>query len=64
MKDLKRLRAAGVLVLALASPTFAGHIPCGATDPPPQQQQAAGEIPNPPRALLGALLTLRTVALP
>lgn len=36
MKALQRLCAGAVLMLALAAPAFAGHIPCpGVTDPPP-----------------------------
>lgn len=64
MKDLKIICAGGVLALALATPTFAGHIPCGVTDAPPQQQTAPGEIQNPQGALIDALLTLLAVALP
>lgn len=67
MKDFERLCAACVLVLALALPAFAGHIPCGVTDarPPLQQQQAApGEIQNPKDALIDVVLALLAAALP
>lgn len=43
MRQINRFCAGLVLALAFALPTFAGHMPCGITDPPPPPppQQAA-----------------------
>ncbi len=35
MKRTSRFCAGVVLTLAFAYPAFAGHIPCGVTEPPP-----------------------------
>lgn len=65
---MRKTLATALLVLALCGPALAGdmHTP-GATQPPslpPPQQAAPGEIPNPPAALIDALLSLLSVALP
>jgi hypothetical protein len=41
MKHLFRLCAGVILTLAFAVPSFAGHIPCPITDPPPEGRTAA-----------------------
>jgi len=38
MKHLFRLCAGVVLTMVFALPAFAGHIPCGLTDPPPEER--------------------------
>ena len=54
------------LLLALCGSAFAGDIPNPpVVSPPPQQQQTApGDMLTPPAALIDALLSLLTVALP
>jgi hypothetical protein len=49
MKDFQRLCAGAVLVLALAVPALAGHIPCPGVAPPPPEETATtqGQIPCP-----------------
>jgi len=45
MKNLRRLSAACVLVLALALPAFAGHIPCGVAGTPEPTPPATNATP-------------------
>ena len=53
------------LLLALSGSAFAGDIPSPPGVTPPQQQEAApGDMLTPPAALIDALLSLLTVALP
>jgi hypothetical protein len=40
MKRLSRFCAGVVLTLAFAYPAFAGQIPCGVTEPPPEGRTA------------------------
>ena len=46
MKHLFRLCAGVVLTLMLALPAFAGHIPCGLTDPPPEGRTTPDIVEN------------------
>ena len=61
----KTLRASALL-LALCCPVFAGDMGCPpvVTPPPATQQAAPGDMLTPPAALIDALLSLLTVALP
>ena len=53
------------LLLALSGSAFAGDIPNPpVVTPPPQQQTAPGDMLTPPAALIDALLSMLTVALP
>lgn len=55
-----------VLLLALGGPAFAGDIPNPpvVAPPPPPQKSASGDMLTPPAALIDALLSLLTAALP
>ena len=62
---MRKAIAALVLMSVLGCPTLAGEIPNPpVVTPPPQQQTAPGDMLTPPAALIDALLSLLTVALP
>ena len=63
---MRKTLATAALVLALGCPVFAGemHTPPATQPPQPPQQAAPGDMLTPPAALIDALLSLLTVALP
>jgi hypothetical protein len=57
MKTFRRLCIALVLTLTLALSTYAGHIPCGVTDDPPQTASQAANTGEIATGLTGQIAT-------
>ena len=63
---MRKTLAMALLVLALGCPSLAGemHTPPVTQPPQPPQKTAPGDMLTPPAALIDALLSLLSVALP